>query len=189
MAEAASGHAASPWYRTFKADYAGTPASTMVSAILLITTAYLLWRLFGWGVLDAHFGRHDIDACARSSGACWSVIALRWRIILFGLYPFEEHWRAALGCIVALSTVGLACVPWFWGAARMAAVWVAGYGLFYVLMHGGFFGLFTVAPSNWGGPDADAVYLCVRDCIRPAAVDHDRPVSPRRQWPPCTGPW
>ena len=71
------------------------------------------------------------------SGACWAVIQARGRLILFGLYPYEEHWRSTLACLAIVLTMGLSCLPWFWGLKRLPALWLAGFGTFMMLMYGG----------------------------------------------------
>lgn len=46
---------------------------------------------------------------------------------------------------------GLSCVPYFWNAKRITALWLTGFATFYVLMRGGYFGLTPVFEQNWGG--------------------------------------
>ncbi|HAV73463.1 MAG TPA: amino acid ABC transporter permease, partial [Limnobacter sp.] len=63
---------------------------------LPLLLAPLAWALLDWAVLSAVF-RPDLQACqqATGQGACWGVVAEKWRIILFGRYPVAEQWRAA----------------------------------------------------------------------------------------------
>lgn len=130
----------------------GGPVSTTTTILVLAAAAILIKNLFEWGVLDASWANGPIEACQDVAGACWTVIAQRYRIILFGLYPYEEQWRAGLGSVIALVTVGLACTPYFWTATRMILVWVVGYALFFIVVRGGFpFGLPVISPTNWGG--------------------------------------
>ena len=105
-----------------------------------------------WAVIDATVSADAREReCAASGGACWSVITNRWRLILFGLYPFEQHWRSALACVVILATVALSCLPQVWKATRLSALWVLGFLSFYGLMKGGVFGLVQVPEQQWGG--------------------------------------
>ena len=53
---------------------------------------FALWKLFLWGVEGAVFAP-DYEACRQASGACWGFVAEKWRIILFGRFPYEEQWR------------------------------------------------------------------------------------------------
>ena len=132
-------------------DYFGSVANSALTILVILVAAMLLWRVIEWGIVRASFSAGSIDACRGSDGACWSVIALRYRIILFGLYPYEEHWRAALGCMIALLTVGTACVPYFWTGKRMASIWLAGFAAFFLIVRGGYLGLAYVPTSSWGG--------------------------------------
>jgi len=133
--------------------YFSTKGNTLTTFLFAAFVAWVLWGLLNWAVFDAVFGVENRDLCLDGShgGACWSVIAARWRLILFGLFPFEEQWRSGVACAAIVLVAGLSCVPWFWQAKRLAITWVAGFAVFYLLMHGGFFGLTLVPPQNWGG--------------------------------------
>jgi len=130
----------------------GDPASAILTVLVLAGAGILLKSLFEWAVLNATWSAGPIEACEQAAGACWTVIAQRYRIILFGLYPYAEQWRAGVGSVVALVTVGLACTPYFWSATRMILVWGIGYAVFYMVVRGGFpLDLPVVSPTNWGG--------------------------------------
>jgi len=109
--------------------------------------------MINWAILDATFGANKADICREDlhGGACWSVVSTRWRIVLFGLYPFEEQWRSAIACLVMVIVAVLSCVPWFWSPRRLPVLWISGFAIFYVLMRGGWFGLVEVNEQNWGG--------------------------------------
>jgi general L-amino acid transport system permease protein len=131
--------------------YFATRKDTVATLLFAALAAWVLWSLIDWALLSAVFGAENREACLQGDGACWSVIAARWRIVLFGLYPFEEQWRSALACIVMVIVAVLSCVPWFWSARRLPVLWIAGFAIFYVLMRGGLFGLTPVFEQNWGG--------------------------------------
>ena len=116
--------------------------------------AFVLWVFFktlDWAVLGAVWSLEDKELCVAGGGACWSVIEARGRLILFGLYPFEQHWRSTLACLVIVLTMGLSCVPRFWGVRRLPLLWLAGFGSFLLLMYGGVLGLSVVTTEQWGG--------------------------------------
>ena len=102
--------------------------------------------------------------CQAAAGACWSVIAARWRIILFGLYPYEQQWRSALACVSVVAMVVLSCIPTFWTGRRLAAVWIVGTAVYYVLMKGGVLGLQTEGEEVWGGL-ALTLFIFVMTCL------------------------
>jgi len=92
------------------------------------------------------------------------VIANRWRIIMFGLYPYEEQWRSALACAVVVVMVVLSCLPAFWTGKRIALVWGLGTTLFYFLLKGGVLGLNRVGEEAWGGL-ALTLFIFVSTCL------------------------
>src|SRR5437868_14295037 len=80
---------------------AGASLVTLAIAALLL---WALWRAFGWGVLHAVTSA-DFAACkAAEHGACWGFVTEKWRLILFGRYPYEQQWRPALatGAVFAM---------------------------------------------------------------------------------------
>jgi len=73
------------------------PTSLMtiiVVAALLATIPPLL----GWALFRASW-LPNFDACRVDGvGACWGVVSEKYRLILFGRYPFAEQWRPLLAC-------------------------------------------------------------------------------------------
>jgi general L-amino acid transport system permease protein len=133
--------------KRFFATKLDTTATLAFGALSL----WVLWSLLDWALFSAVFSAENRDACSHDGGACWSVIDARWRLILFGLYPFEEQWRSGVACAAIVVVAGLSCVPYFWSARRLPILWLSGFVTFYVLMRGGYFGLTPVAAQNWGG--------------------------------------
>lgn len=145
--------------------YFATPLQGILSLILLAVIVFTVWKLLDWALFSAVFtAAGGPEACHAASGACWSVIAARWRIILFGLYPFEEQWRSALACVIVVAMTVLSCIPAFWTGRRIAAVWIVGTALFYILMKGGIFGLPHVGEEAWGGL-ALTLFIFVATCL------------------------
>jgi general L-amino acid transport system permease protein len=86
----------------------------------------------------------------KGTGACWAVIAEKHRFILFGTYPFEEHWRPALCVLLFIGLYVVSAMRRFW-RKELALVWIAVLTLIGVLMWGGVFGLPYVPQERWGG--------------------------------------
>ncbi|MGI9332471.1 MAG: amino acid ABC transporter permease [Gammaproteobacteria bacterium] len=107
--------------------------------------------LVDWAFTSATWSAANADACTPERGACWAVIDVRHRLIFFGLYPFEQHWRSALACLTIVLVSILSCVPAFWTPKRLSSLWIVGFVVFYVLMRGGVFGLEDVTTDRWGG--------------------------------------
>lgn len=137
-------------FAALRRDYFSRPTDLITSLLGLIVLALILWRVLAWAWFGGVFGT-DAQSCHAATGACWSVVRARWRVILFGLYPFDAQWRSAVAMVIAVGTIGLACIPRMWSAARMSAVWLCGYSLFLLFIHGGVLGMPAVPSSQWGG--------------------------------------
>ena len=59
-----------------------------------------------WAIFDAVFS-HDPTACRAAKGACWGFIVEKFRLIMFGTYPYAEHWRPTLTIAMLLTLIGL----------------------------------------------------------------------------------
>ncbi len=150
---------------SLKKRYFATPFQALISLVSLALLVLIVWNLLDWALLSAVFDASGgAEACHAASGACWSVIADRWRIIMFGLYPYDEHWRSALACVTVVVMTVLSCIPAFWTGRRIAAVWIVGITLFYVLMKGGVLGLPRVGEEAWGGL-ALTLFIFVSTCV------------------------
>ena len=104
---------------------------------------------FRWAVTNAVWVA-DPHICHTGTGACWGVVREKFRFILFGRYPFDEHWRVFLSTLILLGLVGISCMRMFW-KSWLAAVWAIGLAVYFSLMHGGFWGLRVVATDLWSG--------------------------------------
>jgi general L-amino acid transport system permease protein len=123
--------------------------STAFTLLLL----YLLWKgvppLIDWAFLDAVW-RPDAKACRDAEGACWGFIAEKHRFILFGTYPYEQHWRPALASVILIGLWVFSAIRLFW-KWWLLLVWVLGLSVIGVLMWGGIPGLPYVENERWGG--------------------------------------
>ncbi len=145
--------------------YFATPLQGVVSLLCIALIITLGWKLLNWAILSAVFdANRGPAACEAASGACWSVIAARWRIILFGLYPFEQQWRSALACVTVVVMTVLSCIPAFWTGRRIALVWIIGTATYYFLMKGGVLGLPREGEEVWGGL-ALTLFIFVMTCL------------------------
>ncbi|MBV2143413.1 amino acid ABC transporter permease [Falsochrobactrum sp. TDYN1] len=156
------------WFRVHFFSSISSSIVTIVGAALI---AWLVYVVGSWAFINSVWTSPTAQACQSVSGACWSVIYARAQIILFGLYPFDEHWRSAAACIVVVVVVFLSCFPVFWTALRLSMVWIAGAAIFFTLMHGGILGLSVVPTDRWGGLSL-TVYIFASVCLigMPASV-------------------
>jgi general L-amino acid transport system permease protein len=125
--------------------------STLVTVLMVAAVFYVLPGLAQWGLLRAVFGA-DADACqaARGAGACWGVVTEKWRVIIFGRYPFEQQWRPEIATVLMVAAVMASCIRWFW-KPWLVLMWAAVLAVFFTLMGGGVFGLTPVRTDLWGG--------------------------------------
>jgi len=124
-----------------------------VTGLLTLVLVVFLWKIVppfvDWAFVDAVW-RPDARACNDASGACWGFIAEKHRFVLFGTYPFEQHWRPAMATILLVFLWGISLVKTFW-RWWLALIWLAGLSVIGVLMWGGIFGLPYVENGRWGG--------------------------------------
>lgn len=138
--------------RQVRRDYFGSVGSAALTLFSIGLLLWIAWSVFDWAVLKGSFSATATrEECMAKGGACWSVIAARWRVILFGVYPYDEQWRSGLACVVVVLMMILSCLPAMWRFWRLAVVWVLGTVAFYILMKGGPFGLARVDEQQWGG--------------------------------------
>jgi len=128
--------------------------SNWPSALATIAILWLAWKLVptfvDWAFIEAVWRAPDSRACRDAQGACWAFIGEKHRFMLFGTYPFEQHWRPALATAVLVSLWVISSLKRFWNW-WLSAIWVAGLALIAVLMWGGVFGLRYVENERWGG--------------------------------------
>lgn len=122
-----------------------------------ILTALALWGLFitlpgfiRWAVIDAVWSSHDPKACRNAGGACWAVIAEKHRVMLFGTFPYDQHWRAVAAVAVLLGMMGVSAFRRCWSYALLAA-WGLTTAAVLTLMLGGVAGLPPIGTHQWGG--------------------------------------
>lgn len=123
---------------------------TVVMGFFLLVIGYYL---FNWGFLDAVF-RADSQACYSAGGACWGFVTEKWRLILFGRYPYELQWRPAVATSAIVVMLVMTAFPCFWnrrGARILSIGWCVSFAIFFTLMLGGVFGLSHIDTDNWGG--------------------------------------
>ncbi len=125
--------------------------STTTTLFMIGLTLYALPWLWNWGIAGAVFGA-DANACqaARGTGACWGVVTEKYRVMIFGRYPYEEQWRPLVATSVMVGGLMLSCIRFFW-KPWLALVWVGVLAVFFTLMGGGRFGLEAVRTDLWGG--------------------------------------
>jgi general L-amino acid transport system permease protein len=134
-----------------RANLFSGPLNTAITLALLAVLAWLVPPLLDWLVVDAVAPGAAAAACrGPGAGACWPVIHEKLRFILFGTYPYDQQWRAALSLAVIVMLLLASCDRRLWGRG-LALLWPAGSALVAILMWGGIAGLQPVTQARWGG--------------------------------------
>ncbi len=127
-----------------------TPLNALISLVLIALGLLLGVRLVEWGILNAVWTGTPDDCRAAAGGACWAFVHEKYRLILFGRYPYSEHWRPllAMGVLVGLLVASTCRALW---NRRLFVLWALGLTAVGVLMWGGVLGLSFVPTPRWGG--------------------------------------
>ena len=125
--------------------------NSALTLVCLGLVAYWVLAFVEWGILNAVWNTEDHNVCRQASGACWAVIGEKHRPMLFGVYPYEEHWRLVVALIVYLSTVCATLTPIFWKKHILIPMWIVSLAVMATMMWGGIFGLTYVESGQWGG--------------------------------------
>ena len=111
--------------------------SSPLNSILTILVAWLLLMaipaMIEWLFIRANFNATNAQECRASGGACWAFIVEKHRLILFGVYPYDEQWRPLLASIILVSVIVCSCIRWFW-RPFLGIIWAVGLVAVAVLM-------------------------------------------------------
>jgi general L-amino acid transport system permease protein len=128
--------------------------SSWPSALATLAILWLAWRFLppflDWALFNAVWRAADPRVCREAQGACWAFVTEKHRFILFGTYPYEQHWRPALATAILIFLWVFSSMRKFWNG-WLATVWAAGLALIAALMWGGVAGLPYVENERWGG--------------------------------------
>jgi len=127
--------------------------NSIFNSILTLLTIYFLWEIVPpfveWAFVNGLWLTSS-EACRAGEGACWSVVTQNIRFILFGFYPYDQHWRPLLSMLILFTLLGFSRNRKFW-TKHLGYAWIAGLISMGLLMKGGIFGLESVESTKWGG--------------------------------------
>jgi general L-amino acid transport system permease protein len=122
-----------------------------------IMTLLAVWAIFitipefiQWALFDSVWYTNDPAACREATGACWAVVAEKHRVMLFGTFPYDEHWRGVLAIAVIIGMSVISAFQRFW-SYKLFYAWLVTFALVLLLMLGGLFGLTPTGTHQWGG--------------------------------------
>ncbi|MBV8503882.1 MAG: amino acid ABC transporter permease [Paucibacter sp.] len=137
------------WLREKLFSSVGNSITTLVLLGLVI---WLGGKFLAWGLLHAVWGQAEVSTCNAlgGQGACWAVVADKWRQMLFGVYPGSEQWRPAAAVLLLCAALIVSALRRFWRWRLLVAIWIAVTCVDAWLMAGGW-GLAPVETAQWGG--------------------------------------
>lgn len=127
-----------------------SPLNTLLTVVVLWLLLMVIPALLEWLFIKADFDANNAQECRASGGACWAFIIEKHRLILFGIYPYDEQWRPLLATFILIGVMVISAMRRFWRPS-LALVWLGGLTSVAVLMWGGVFGLSYVENDRWGG--------------------------------------
>ncbi len=137
---------------TLRPRFFSSWSNTLVTFAILLIAWKIVPPFVDWAFFNAVWSPENPNLCraVAGRGACWAFIVNKYRFILFGTFPADQHWRPAWAIAILLGLYALSAV----GAVRragLAVFWLAGLAAIAVLMWGGVFGLPYVENQRWGG--------------------------------------
>lgn len=133
-----------------RASLFSSPLNTLLTVLVAWLLLMAVPAMVEWLFIKANFNAETAQECRESGGACWAFIAEKHRLILFGVYPYDEQWRPLLASIILIAVIVCSCIRWFW-KPFLGLIWLVALVLVGILMWGGVFGLTHVENSRWGG--------------------------------------
>ncbi|MCX5570349.1 amino acid ABC transporter permease [Kaistia nematophila] len=137
----------SPW-RQWRQGLFGSPANILITLGFAAFVALVVLPFLRWAVIDATWTGTAQD-CAARTGACWAFIGEKARFILFGLYPNDRDWQAAMAVFLLIGLVVATGIPRLWGR-WLALAWPVTLGAAIAILSGALTGIW-VATDKWGG--------------------------------------
>lgn len=129
----------------------GSRFSAITTLILFAVFLQTLPDFIAWALIHPVW-TPDAALCkqAMGEGACWGVITEKYRVIIFGYYPYAEHWRPLLATILLLGLLVASCTRALW-SKWLVLLWPLVMVAVFVMLRGGWFGLSVVETDRWGG--------------------------------------
>jgi len=124
--------------------------NSVLSVVLLVLCLEAIWGIFHWAVAGAVWHTEDPEVCKQAAGACWAIVGEKYRLILFGTFPYDEQWRPLIAVLLILGLAVVSAFRQLW-SRYLAYAWIALVPIVLVLMLGGVFGLKFTDTHLWGG--------------------------------------
>ena len=138
--------------KTFLRNCFSSPVNTVISLLILAWLATTIPSFLNWSVFSAVWTGNSARDCANIDAACWLLVKLRYRQILFGGYPVDEVWRILLCFILGAAAFIFISLPLTRNKVSTSIAFLIVFPIVAgILLRGGLFGLEPVPTSHWGG--------------------------------------
>src|SRR5437868_4823200 len=116
----------------------GTWLNCAITLVCVTLISWLAWHFYVWFWRDAVFTGTSTD-CRAATGACWAFVRAKVEFAIYGVYPAEERWRAALAILIFAAMIGFTLIPRFW-SVRLVPAWIGALALAFLTLRGGLAG-------------------------------------------------
>lgn len=122
-----------------RANLFNSVGNSIITLVVVAVLVLLVPKLYGWFWANAVF-EIDPAKCRTAAGACWGFVAEKWRLMLFGTYPYADQWRPLLVSIALVSLIVATLNTRMWGSL-LWGLWLILLPVLFYLMMGGELGL------------------------------------------------
>jgi His/Glu/Gln/Arg/opine family amino acid ABC transporter permease subunit len=144
-----------------RANLFGSWVSTAVTLALIYIILRVLFDFVEWAFVQAIWtvpygptGIAQTAVCqtAKGTGACWAVIGDKYRLILFGRFPYTEQWRPAIVVVLFVALFALSTIKAVWrrGITSLAVQYIALGGAALIVLDNAVGLLDTIATVGFG---------------------------------------
>ena len=127
--------------------------SSKINSLLTVAALIFLWKtippLISWAIIDATWTFSSHPCPTEKTGACWTFIFVKFRVLMLGLYPEQFLWRPILAFAIFVLVCALTIFRMIQTRFLITFWFFLPLPLFF-LINGGM-GLETVDQSLWGG--------------------------------------
>ncbi len=132
--------------------------STKTNGVLTILALGVIWKtlppLISWALINATWSTAPVKCPPDTSGACWTFIFVKFRVLMLGLYPEAFMWRPIVAFFLFAGTCAATYFRWL-APRLLILVWLLLPLPLFLLINGSNafqgIGLAPVEQSLWGG--------------------------------------
>lgn len=127
--------------------------NSKLNSLLTVVALLFLWKaippLISWSIIDATWSLVPDVGSPEKTGACWTFIFVKFRVLMLGLYPEQFLWRPVLAFVLFVVVIVLT-VTRLLRTRLLIGLWLLCPIPIFGLINGGF-GFEIVGQNLWGG--------------------------------------